>query len=310
MATCPKCGHHLKLTDWRPECPSCGVNMIYFGMEDRLTADADLAETEHAKMQKHIDRLKASFIGSKLTIVRVVLSILPIAALMLPLAKISYSGPFIQQVNESVNAITIYNLVSSLDFGALFNIIGSSVVGTGFIFYAVSLVTLLLSLVLIIVSLVLLVMACGPKGNPRNISLNVITLVFAVVSAVSFVLFSGKTNAVFPDFYSGSLGIGAIVYIVTIAALLAINIIISRVGVNVRYKECFIGGIPSEEYFAMLESGESMESIRAKMNAALAEKEAEAEAERIAEEEKRLQEETERIRAELEKSHNEAHNEK
>ena len=35
-ATCPKCGGKLRLIDWRPNCPHCGVNMIYYGLEDRL----------------------------------------------------------------------------------------------------------------------------------------------------------------------------------------------------------------------------------------------------------------------------------
>ena len=90
MANCPKCGAHLKLTDWRPTCPHCGINLIYYGMEERLLEDADKAESEHAVFQKKLDRLKASFIGSPLTIIRIVLSLLPIGALMLPLANVSF----------------------------------------------------------------------------------------------------------------------------------------------------------------------------------------------------------------------------
>ena len=124
MANCPKCGAHLKLTDWRPTCPHCGINLIYYGMEERLLEDADKAESEHAVFQKKLDRLKASFIGSPLTIIRIVLSLLPIGALMLPLANVSFWGPFFEK-KVSVNAITIYNAVSALDFDALFKYIGS-----------------------------------------------------------------------------------------------------------------------------------------------------------------------------------------
>lgn len=41
MANCPKCGAHLKVSDWRPTCPHCGINLIYYGMEERLLEDAD-----------------------------------------------------------------------------------------------------------------------------------------------------------------------------------------------------------------------------------------------------------------------------
>ena len=77
-------------------------------MEERLLEDADKAESEHAVFQKKLDRLKASFIGSPLTIIRIVLSLLPIGALMLPLANVSFWGPFFEK-KVSVNAITIYN---------------------------------------------------------------------------------------------------------------------------------------------------------------------------------------------------------
>ena len=94
-ATCPKCGGKLKLTDWRPNCPHCGVNMVYYGMEERLLLDADKAEAEHARTQPRIDRLKAAFVGSKLAIARIVFSVLPIAALFLPIAKFAFKAPYV-----------------------------------------------------------------------------------------------------------------------------------------------------------------------------------------------------------------------
>lgn len=306
MANCPKCGYHLKLTDWRPNCPKCGINLVYYGMEEGLLADADKAEAEHARFQKRIDRLKASFIGSKLTIIRIVLSILPIAALMLPLAKLTYSGPFIEQTTTTINAIAIYKAVSSLDFGGLITMLGAPITGSSFLMYALSLVTLLLSLVVVIVSLVMLMLACSKKGNPRNLILNSVALTCAVVSVITFSVFTGNISAVFPDFISGSIGFGAFIYLATLVALLTINIIIAKKGVVVKYKQCYIGGIPSEEYFEMLANGESQESIRAKMTEALEKQEAEAAAKKAEEEAKKAAEETERLKAELEKAKAEA----
>lgn len=277
MANCPKCGRKLTLLDWRPNCPGCGVNLVYYGMEERLLKEADAAEAEHARLQKKIDRLKASFIGSKLTIVRIILSILPIAALMLPLCSVTYSGPFIEQTTTNVNAIEIYNLVSSLDFDALFTMIGSDLLGTSFIGYAGSLVCILLSLVMVIVSLVMLTLACSPKGNPRNITLNCIAIVFAIASAVFFNVFSSGISAVFPEFISGSIGVGIFVYIAALALLLAINIVIAVKGVEVKYKQCFVGGIPAEEYFELVEKGTDIDVIHQMMAKALEEKAAEKE---------------------------------
>lgn len=277
MAKCPKCGRKLTLFDWRPNCPGCGVNLVYYGMEERLLSEADAAEAEHAKLQKKIDRLKASFVGSKLTIIRIILSVIPIAALMLPLCSVTYSGPFIEQTTTSVNAITIYNLVSTLDFDALFTMIGSDLLGTSFIGYAGALVCLLLSLVLVIVSLVMLTLACSPKGNPRNITLNSITIILAAASAVLFTVFSNGITAVFPEFISGKLGVGIFVYIALLAALLILNIVIAKKGVNVKYKQCYVGGIPAEEYFELVANGTDVDTIHEMMAKALEEKAAEKE---------------------------------
>lgn len=278
MAKCPKCGRKLTLFDWKPNCPGCGVNLVYYGMEERLLDEADAAEAEHARLQKRIDRLKASFVGSKLTIVRIILSILPIATLLLPLCSVTYSGPFIEQTTTNVGLIELINIVSSLDIDALLTMVGSGIVGTSFIGYAGALVCLLLSVVLIIVSLLMLMLACSPKGNPRNITLNIITIALAVASPVFFSIFASNISAVFPDFISANISFGIFVYIAALALLLAINIVIAVKGVEVKYKQCFIGGIPAEEYFELVEKGTEKAVIRQMMAEALEIKATEKEA--------------------------------
>ena len=274
MATCPNCGHKLKLTDWKPNCPKCGVNLVYYNMDERLQEEADIAELDHVRVQKKIDRLKASFVGSKLAAVRLALSILPIATLMLPLASVTYSGPFIEQKTTSINAVTLVNTVSSMNFDNLFKMAGSKLVGAGFTGYAVSLFSILISLAMVVISLVALVAANGKLGNIRNICNNCIAIASAAVSLVFFTRFSSGINSVFPEFFSGSVKFGAFVYLAALLALLAINIIIAIKKPPVKYKQCYIGGIPYEEYEQMIADGVSMDEIHAKMDKILAEKEA------------------------------------
>ena len=103
---CPKCNYKLKLTDWRPECPKCGVNVMYYGIEDRLREEADKAEYQHAKSQPKFDRLKFSLIGHPLSIVRLVLGLLPIVATLLPMGTVNYVLPYLEK-HASVNLISI-----------------------------------------------------------------------------------------------------------------------------------------------------------------------------------------------------------
>ncbi|MBR4767044.1 MAG: hypothetical protein IK085_09830 [Clostridia bacterium] len=273
MATCPNCGHKLRITDWKPDCPNCKVNLVYYGMDEKLQDDADKAEAEHARVQKKIDRLKASFVGSPLTLARLIFSALTLGPLFLTLCKVSYSGPFIEQTSKSINILSLYNFVSSLNFDSLFAMFNSALLGKAFIFFLISFAAVLLSAVLIIVSIVALTAACGPKGNIRNITLNVVMIALAVVSAFSFTRFSGGIHSVFPEFYSGTLGIGAFVYIAMLAVVLAINIIITVKGTDVKYKQTYVGGIPSEEYFRLVEEGTDKAVLREMMADALLEQE-------------------------------------
>lgn len=271
MAKCPKCGRKLTLLDWRPNCPGCGVNIVYYNLDERLQDEADIAEAEHAKLQKRIDRLKAAFIGSKLTIARIILSVLPIATLLLPLANVNFSAAVIHggTVNTDISLISLINIISSLNFDHLFTMINSSILGDAFTGYLIALGGLALSLVFVLVSLIALMAACGPKGNIRNLILNSITIVFAVTSIFGFNMFSKGITTVFPDFFTGKISYGIFVYIGALILLLALNIVITIKGTPVKYKPCFIGGIPSDEYFELVEKGVSKEEIRAMMEVAL-----------------------------------------
>ena len=286
MANCPKCGRKLTLFDWRPNCPGCGVNLVYYGLEEKLLDEADAAEAEHAKLQKRIDRLKASFIGSKLTIARIFLSILPIAALLIPLCEISFKAPFMGEKVTAVNLITLIDVFSNLDFDALLAMLGSAALKTTFIGYAGALICLALSLVFVIVSLLALMAACGKRGNSRNLTLNSIAIVLAAASAVFFSVFSSNGAAAFAGYLNGKLGAGIFVYIGMLCLLLGINIVLTIKGTPVKYKQCLVGGIPAEEYFELVEKGTPKEVIREMMVKALDE----IEAKKASEEESKAEE--------------------
>src|SRR5690554_3410909 len=120
MATfCPNCNGRLRIYHFRPNCPHCGVNLLYYNIENRLLEDADKAEAESARYSKKFARAKAAMIGSPLAIARIVLSVLPIGALFLPLVKGSIDAPFVSET-LNVSIIRIYELISGADFDSLF----------------------------------------------------------------------------------------------------------------------------------------------------------------------------------------------
>lgn len=43
---CPKCGKKLSFFYMKQNCPECGANLLYYGIEERLAADAEKAQKE------------------------------------------------------------------------------------------------------------------------------------------------------------------------------------------------------------------------------------------------------------------------
>ena len=263
MANCPKCGKKLRLYHWRPECPFCGVNMVYYNSNDRMLAETEQAEIEHAHFQPRIDRAKAAFFGSSPAIARIVLSVLPLGALFLPLVGSS--------VSRSLNAIGVYGAID--DAGGLGAMLGSVFSGN---VIALSVLLLLVSLVMWLVCLVCLPMSLGKYGKQRNLIVNAIWLASAAGSALNFLRV-------------GSLHIGAFVYVFLILALLVYNLILAKKGLPVKHTVCLIGGLPSEEYFKMKEDGVPELEIRKKMVEALTIMQNEARAKEAREEAEALQ---------------------
>lgn len=278
MAKCPKCGRKLHIYDWRPECPGCHVNLVYYNSNENLLAESEKAEIEHAKSQPSIDRAKAAFFGSAPAIIRIVLSLLPVAGLFLPVCILDGS--------KKVTAIDIYNFISKADIGAL---LGGITKGDVF---PASIVLLLLSVVMILVSLGCLVMSLGPHGKQRNFILNMIMLLSAIGSALTFA-FSDVSKSL-PDYKTGKLGIGAFVYIGLIAVLLIYNLYLAKKGLKIKHTLCLIGGLPSDEYFKMVEDGVSELEIRKKMVEALTKMQDEVRAKAAKEEEEALKKAMER----------------
>lgn len=238
MANCPKCNAKLKLTDWRPECPHCGVNMVYYGMEDRLLAEAEKAEAEHARFQKRIDRMKASLVGGPLQIARIVFAFLPIAGLFLPLAKLTLGeAPYLAAKTVNANILTIVDLLSNSDLGALLGTFSSGVFGRPMLFFALSIVLLALSVVLGLFGFFRLLCSAKKKSCIKNIVVSCVQLLLIVVGSVLFGRFSSGIAAVFPAYISASLGIGVIVFALLHLPSIIANVLFTIKPMEVKYKE-------------------------------------------------------------------------
>lgn len=237
---CPKCGRKLTLRDLKPQCPGCKTNLLYYKIEERLEVDALNAEIEHAHTQKKMDRAKAAMVGSPLAIVRIVLLVLVIASFMLPLAKMSAQGPFFES-STTYTAVQLVNALMEFDFGAM-SLISSPIFGNATLFFALSIVCVVLAALMALIELIVSFLSCSPKGFGRNVTLSVLGIAFSVAASVLFNMFLKSMTAVLPGFVTGSVGFGIYVVAGMFALVLAVNIIIKAIGgIKVQYKPCYIG---------------------------------------------------------------------
>ncbi|MDR1628648.1 MAG: hypothetical protein LBS36_00315 [Oscillospiraceae bacterium] len=238
MATyCPKCNYKLRLRDYKPECPQCGINLVYYGMEERLRAEADKAEHEFALSAPKVDRIKSSTIGSTFTKVRLGLYFLPILAMLVPMGAYSLTLPFYEKAT-TLNLVSIVQLVGSFDFGALMAMIKSELFGTEFLMIAISLISLLLVLVLALVETGLLVLSCSPKGLVRNFTLNFICIALVITSAITYNLAATRLSAAFPSIATASINWwGPFAILACFLVLVGTNIIQKTKGIEVKYRD-------------------------------------------------------------------------
>ena len=250
-AYCPKCNYKLKITDWRPECPKCGVNVVYYGIEDRLNAEADKAEYEHAMFQPKVDRIKSSFVGDNIAKVRIALCILPLLASLLSLGSITMNVPFRETVD--VGWVSIINVVTlftdyGFDVNAILAALSFAPTRMAFIGFALAIVGLALALVACLAGLICLMLSCSPKGIQRNITIAGLGIGFAALSFVGSIIMTGAMADVFPGIFSGSASPLALIgFIVTYGAVIAINIINKKKGITVNYKDVSEFLLPYEE---------------------------------------------------------------
>lgn len=228
MANCPNCGVHLKKTYWKPNCPNCNVNIFYHGMQERLENDVITAEISLNKMYAMLDRAKASYIGSKLAIARIILSLIPIGPLFLPLAKLAINVPFVSE-EFSINALTLYNAVSTMDFGGLFGMLSSETMSLAVILFALSIVFIALGAVGSLVGFILLFLSCSPKGIQRNLGFAGSALGCYILSGILFLVSGSQFASVLGEgAFSASLSFGYPILILLAIAPIVINIMIKK----------------------------------------------------------------------------------
>lgn len=154
---CPNCGEKLSPFYMKENCPKCKVNLLYFGLEDRLAEDEKQAQKEVDAVNRFLDILKSSSVASPILIIRLVLFFTPLASMCLPMYNdVSLISLITGLINSTVEmsdvlmplvsmalvvvlslAVIISSLFSSTKNGFIRNMIFSAVNTAVFIVFGV-----------------------------------------------------------------------------------------------------------------------------------------------------------------------------
>lgn len=189
MAKCPKCGVKLHIWNIKAECPKCGVNIANYDWERRLEEDSIKAEAAFAKLHETMRRFKYSFVGTKLRIARIPVSVLPLFSFLLPLGSLAVSIPFYED-KITLNAITLVMNFLNLDILGFLKLPASEIVGDAGLRIVLAFVLLVLSVLSLLVSLVFL-LTNFKKFNSKGLFVtNLVASLMMLGSAFCFNQFS------------------------------------------------------------------------------------------------------------------------
>lgn len=237
-STCPNCGKKLHIWDVKAECTSCGVSIPNYNWQGRLEEDNINAEQKFAVFNKSINRIAYSIWGTKLRIVRLVLTFLPAIGFILPWATLKSDG-----ASFDLSIISLSGKKALIDFfGSFFGNLQLYITNMKFegfsgpVTYGVAgFILFVLSVLFIVIAFFLNIIMCKRPKTKSTVVFDVLSIVSAIVAVALYVV-SGKLGAQavafnFGDFAvinsSASISWGFFVAMVLLVVAMGINIAVA-----------------------------------------------------------------------------------
>lgn len=240
MATnCPSCGKKLKWYNIKAECIHCGANIPNYNWEARLEEDNKIAEAKFASLYAKLNMLKYSVFGTKLRIVRILMSLIPAVGFILPWAYVASEK---DNLNFDLLGLFTDGTNTLKFFGTFFKNIGGILSNLeGPVLYIIGgfLLTLLSIVAIVIAFFLIFIMFRRPKTNATWIA-DFISILLAGAAATMFIMAGspakGAENFAIADleFVNASAGAmwGIFVYIGLLVVALIGNLLVSRADVT------------------------------------------------------------------------------
>ena len=198
--------------------------------------EAKYAELAQAQVRVKFRRFKGAFVGSRLTIIRLCVSLLPALTLLIPAGAFGLKLPF-YHTRVDFGVFGLITLFTGGDLGYVLGMTDSAFAGAAFASLRTALFSYLGAAAMAVVVLLTTLLCFLSIKNMQKI-ISAVAGVGAAVSLVSFALIlrfaSAYKNAV-PLW--GRPGFGLIVTALAFCAVIAVNMILNKKGVPVEYGE-------------------------------------------------------------------------
>ena len=280
MANCPHCNRRLRFTDWRPNCPGCGVNLMFYGFEERFYEDAKRSELSMASMRVGSKRTKAGLAGSFWAKARLCVGILPLASLLLPWGALSAQMPFgAQKWQAGILGFMNLFMGSAAESPYLLSVWGKDFAGKdevkelmaqGFpflramwggewspLFQRGAILFGLTALAALLAVLVLLISFFSFTSLKRMSKIaGVLSILGALACAGGFaagIVLQNASNALGNPLFSGALGYGALLGLAMFVCTAVANFTLARKGVDVEFAE---GDVERRDIWQQIKRGD------------------------------------------------------
>lgn len=189
MATCPNCGKKIPWWNIKAECKYCGVSIPNYNWVERLEEDNQKAEAAFTVFYRTMNRVRYSLFGTKLRIVRFILTFLPAVAFIIPWSAVNSAGENFQltlfSFTGAKSALDIFlqffnnfSLIwENLKFENFFGPTTFLVVGTVFYFLAA---------LFIVIAFFMNIIKCKKPKTKSAITFDFITIAFSIVAVSLF----------------------------------------------------------------------------------------------------------------------------
>ncbi len=236
MAKCPKCGEKLHFYNVSQYCPACGVNVRFYNFEENFFKEAKLAELSQAAMHVKTRRMKAAFIGSKLTITRLIVMLLPLLSLLVPSGSFTISLPF-KKTEIPFGILGLYGAFTGKEFSYISSMADSAFAGEVFTVLKNALLVYA-SVALFGVLVLLLTLLCFISYKNMQKIICVFAFLGMADCAAAMIFINRFADAAAGNpIAEGKSGFGLIVGILMFAVVFAINLILSIKGIPITYNE-------------------------------------------------------------------------